>query len=312
MARHIIRISLSCLLLAYVGFKVDWQVIGQAFFGVDIVLYAVSTVISISGGYFMAWKYHFLLKNTALSLSVRRLMAIQCISRFYALFLPTALGPEAVRWYKVTKNKTGKGFFLAATVYERLFFLLVLLGFGLIPLFFCQTHPQVDVLRNRLLPVALCCAAGMLSVLLYLLLPRFQNQVKRLLKKGLRIRAGGKLDLLLDNLELKDRSPALFARLLFLTICWQAVFVLRIYFLFTAMRLGFGLTEAAWMGSLVLLLQVLPVSFAGLGIREGAYAYLFTLYGLPAEEGFIIGLLFFTQMLVFAGTGAVLNLFEKS
>ena len=69
--------------------------------------------------------------------------------------------------------------------------------------------------------------------------------------------------------------------------------------------------DVTWMGSLVLLLQVLPVSFAGIGVREGAYAYLFTLFDMAPEKGILIGVLFFTQMLVFAIIGALLTLLEK-
>ena len=110
MLKHALRISLSCLLLVYFAFKVDWQVIRSAFLEIDIFYYVVSTIITMSGGYIMAWKYHFLLRGTPLFLSVRRLMVIQCIIRFYALFLPSALGPEAVRWYKVTRDRQGKSF----------------------------------------------------------------------------------------------------------------------------------------------------------------------------------------------------------
>ena len=65
------------------------------------------------------------------------------------------------------------------------------------------------------------------------------------------------------------------------------------------------------MGSLVLLLQTLPISFAGIGLREGAYAYLFTMYGLPPEEGVLIGILFFSQILIVAFMGGVLELADK-
>ena len=64
------------------------------------------------------------------------------------------------------------------------------------------------------------------------------------------------------------------------------------------------------MGSLVLLLQTIPVSFAGIGVREGAYAYLFTVFGLAPEKGVLIGIVFFSQMLILAGIGGLLELFE--
>lgn len=78
------------------------------------------------------------------------------------------------------------------------------------------------------------------------------------------------------------------------------------------MQLPFGLIDAAWMGSLVLLLQVMPVSIAGIGIREGAYAYLFALCGLPSEKGVLIGILFFTQMLIVALIGGILEIIENN
>ena len=259
----------------------------------------------------MACKYRFLIRDTNLSLPLIRLINIQLLSRFYAFYLPTAIGPEAVRWYKVTKNKEEKSFFLAATFYERVIFLLVLFGFGMLPLFYYDEYPQIVELRTHTIPLAIFGIAILLLGLLYLLLPTLQEFVKKFLKKTLMLKNEGRVDLFLTNLVLKDRSLFLFLRLLFLTICWQFILIIRIFFLFKSMGLFFGVIEAAWMGSLVLLLQILPISFAGIGIREGAYAYLFTLFDLPSEQGFLIGILFFTQMLIFGSIGAVLNIFEK-
>ncbi|MFP4041085.1 MAG: YbhN family protein [Desulfosudaceae bacterium] len=311
MIKHSLRILFSCLLFVYFGLRVDWQMIASVFGRVDIFWYLISTVITLSGSWFMAGKYYLLLRKTSLALSLSRLLVIQFISRFYALFLPTALGPEAVRWYKVTRHKEGKSFFLAVTAYERILFLLMLLVFGMVPLLVDQQQPGVAQLLNRLVPVVTAIGLVLLAGLLYLFHPGAQTVVRAGLKKALRVRKGGKIDSLLTNLSLKDTSMTLLLSLVVLTLGWQLFFIGRIYGLFQAMGLSFGLAEAAWMGSLVLLLQVLPISFAGLGIREGAYGYLVTLYGLPAEEGFVLGLLFFTQMMVFALIGAVLNLFEK-
>ena len=66
--------------------------------------------------------------------------------------------------------------------------------------------------------------------------------------------------------------------------------------------------EVTWMASLVMLLQALPISLAGIGVREGAYAYLVTLFGLPVETGVVIGILFFSQMLIMAITGGILEM----
>ncbi len=311
MAKHVNRILFSILLLVYVGLKVDRQTMVEAFGGISIGWYLLSTAITLSSSVFMAIKYHLLIRDTTLSLSLSRLLVIQYISRFYALILPTALGTEAVRWYKITRDKQGKSFFLAVTAYERMLFLLTLVCCGMIPLLLSRNHPEINDLRNRLWPMASICVAALLAGILYLLNEKTHTTVFSFLKNHLRLNKYVRLNLLLNNIALKDRSPALLAQLVFYTLCWQLFFITRIYFLFRSMALPLDIVEAAWMGSLVMLLQVLPVSFAGLGIREGAYAYLFTLCGLPAEKGVVLGLLFFSQMLILSGIGAILNVFEK-
>ncbi len=310
MFKHLLRIALSCLLLVYFFLNVDWTVLISALYKINIYFYLVSTIVALSGSYFMARKYHLLIKGTPLSISVVRLMVIHFISRFYALFLPTALGPEFVRWYKVTKDKSGKTFFLAATSYERMLFLLVLFIFGMLPLIFYEQHEQIIALRESIWPFALGIGSILILGLIYILNARFQIFIKNLLKNIFRVKQTGRIHQFLDNLTIGDNSINLLISLLVLTLCWQVFFIFRIFFLFKSMGLGLGLVESAWMGSLVLLLQILPVSFAGLGVREGAYAYLFSIYGLPAEKGLLIGMLFFTQMLVFATIGALLNMLE--
>lgn len=311
MLKLFFRMTLSILLLAYFSFKVDWRIVCSAFADVNIGLYLISTGIAVSGAWFMACKYYLLIRGTSLSLPVLRVLSIHFISRFYALFLPTALGPEAVRWFKVTKGKQGKGFFLAATIYERILFLLVLFGFGVLPLLLYEDNKQLVMLRDRILPIVGILGVLLLTGLFYLMSSGFQRVISNNVKAVVKEKHFQRLDPFLGSLVIKDKSMGLLMLMLIFTICWQVFFIGRIFFLFQSMGLGFGVMEAAWMGSLVLLLQVLPISFAGLGVREGAYAYLFTLLGLPAEKGFLVGILFFTQMLVFVSVGAVLNLFEK-
>ncbi|MDY6832174.1 MAG: UPF0104 family protein, partial [Thermodesulfobacteriota bacterium] len=71
-----------------------------------------------------------------------------------------------------------------------------------------------------------------------------------------------------------------------------------------------GFLDVAWISSLVFLLQLLPVSLAGIGVREGAFAYMFIQVGLPPEQGVAVGVLFFSQFLLVAALGGVLELLD--
>jgi uncharacterized membrane protein YbhN (UPF0104 family) len=95
-----------------------------------------------------------------------------------------------------------------------------------------------------------------------------------------------------------------------LSLIWQIFFICRLWILIRATSVPLSFMDITWIGSLVLLPQTIPISFAGIGLREGAYAYLFTLFNLPPEKGVLIGILFFSQMLIIAFVGGICELLE--
>ena len=312
MRKYFLQVCFSFLALLYLFIKIDWEVLFDIFRQLDIVFYCLASGSMLINIYVNASKFHWLLKDTSLSLPVSRLMKISLIARYYSIFIPTPAGPAAVQWYKVTKNKQGKSFFLAVTIVERLFFVLVLVLCGTVPLFFyTQSEAQVVLLREQLSGLMVVTYLILFVLLIYFFVPSIHRACVRMINRVTSIKEGGKTDQFLRNFSLKNTSLKTIGVLFLFSLLWQFLFLFRIYLIFKTTHLPFTFLEAIWIGSLVLMLQGLPVSFAGLGVREGAYAYLFTLYGLPAEQGVINGLLFFSQVLILAGIGAVLNLFEK-
>jgi hypothetical protein len=271
----------------------------------------ISTFLAVFSGIIVAAKYYFLVKGSSINHSLASLVKINFIARFYALFLPSAIGREVVRWIKVTRNKNGKAQFLASIVFERLTFLMVLLFCGMIPLFFYKSNPEVEILRMRVLPIA---AIGIFLVsvfIVFYIFPPLRDLIKSLTYLTLqRIQPKLNVKSYFENHHLKKMNVNIFASVLGLSIIWQLFFICRLLVLMKAASVPLGFMDITWIGSLVLLLQTIPISFAGIGLREGAYAYLFTLFNLPPEKGVLIGILFFSQMLVIAFVGGILELFE--
>lgn len=310
--KAIIRLGISCLFAGYLALKVDWTLILRALNQVDPYLYIASTLLTVLSIFILACKYHLLIRGTSINRSVLSLVKINLISRFYALLLPSAIGPEAVRWYKITGNKKGRAFFLASTIFERLTFLLILHLFGLIPLYFYSSHPEISTLRSQILP-AVSVSLGLLCIgTAYFVVPVTQSFFNSIIDRTVGTRWKSQaIDSFRQNFSLHNPTASLYSHIFSLSLVWQMFFLCRLFVLFKATGLPLTLLDVAWIGSLVLLLQVIPVSFAGLGVREGAYAYLFTVLGLPPEMGVLVGILFFTQMLIFAGFGGLLELTEN-
>jgi len=307
----ILRIVISCLFIGYLFFKVDVSSVAAIMSIIDVGLYVISTLVAVFSGFIIAGKYYFLIKGSEIKHSLASLVKINFIARFYALFLPSAVGREVVRWIKVTHNKNGKAQFLASIVFERLTFLFVLLFCGIIPLFFYESNPEIEILRMRVLPIA---AVGICLVSAFILLFIFApigDLIQSMAKSTLqRIRPKLDVDAFFENHNLKKMNANMFASTLILSILWQIFFICRLLVLFKASSVPLGIMDITWIGSMVLLLQTIPISFAGIGLREGAYAYLFTLFNLAPEKGVLIGILFFSQMLIIAFVGGILEFLE--
>jgi len=307
--RLVLQLGVSCLFAGYLIFKVDWFRILSALEKVDLRLYLISTLLVIISSFFLACKYYLLIKGSSLERSIPFLVKINLISRFYALFLPSVVGPDAVRWYKVTRNGNGRIFFLASTVFERLTFLLLALLCGLLPLFFCSSNPEIVLLRERILPIILAALFFVCAFIACFVYPALGSFLRSAVTHILPSHGKWKdAVLFLEGFSIKKGNIGSLVSYVFLFgFLWQVFFLFRMFILFKATALPFGFIDVAWMGSLVLLLQVLPVSCAGIGVREGAYAYLFTMFGLAYEKGVLIGILFFSQMLIFSGIGGLLE-----
>ena len=309
--RFALRGMISCIVLGYLFFKIEWSVTLNVLRSADLNFYLGSTLLAFLGSILLATKYYLLIKGTLLSRSLFSVLKINLISRYYGLLLPSAVGPELVRWYKITRNQGGRVFFLAVTAFERLTFVFLLLLSALIPLLVYSSNPGIAQLRVRLLPFLLLLMALIVVAFSYFISPSLQSSLRRFIEP--KLRSKGKWQRVisfLENFSLENRSTSLYGSILALSILWQLFFLGRMFLLFQTLLLPLCFTDVVWMSSLVLLLQILPISIAGIGVREGAYAYLFTLFNLPPEQGALIGILFFFQMLLFALIGWILELLD--
>jgi hypothetical protein len=260
---------------------------------------------------FLAAKSALLIEGSTIQHSFWALIKINIIVRFYSLFLPPAVGPEMVRWYKITKNQSGKVFFMAASLFERSGFILVALLAGAFFLYLSPSSHKIADLQARLLPVLLILIVLMIFLHIFFLSKKIHHIGRKILiflVPGVVLKQH--LIDIYDKFFLHNRSTRLLVGITGLSIGWHIFFLVRTYLLFLSLSLPLGFLDVAWMSSLVFLLQILPVSLAGLGVREGAFAYMFTKIGLPPEQGVAVGLLFFSQFLLLAAIGGVLEFLE--
>jgi hypothetical protein len=97
------------------------------------------------------------------------------------------------------------------------------------------------------------------------------------------------------------------AQVVLLCLARQLVGVVSLFCFARALHLPLSIVNAGWVRSLVLLVAMLPISFAGLGVREGTLIAALQPYGIGAAAAVALALVMFARDLVGAAAGGVLE-----
>jgi hypothetical protein len=84
--------------------------------------------------------------------------------------------------------------------------------------------------------------------------------------------------------------------------------IFLILFLAHAVLAGLNFVQIGWLRSAVVLVQLLPVSFSGLGIREGTFVLLSEPYGVTGALAVSMSLLLFGKNLFIGAIGGIIEL----
>jgi len=222
------------------------------------------------------------------------LARLYLIGTFFSLFLPTVVGGDAVRAVATAHSTNRTGGAVASVLLDRLFGVAAMLAYLVIGLL---TAPAIaGTMLGRAewqvpqkLPLMLVLAAGLAAVTT--LVARRSARFRAIVQQGWTAIA-----------EL-SRCPGRAVRALALGFVVQGLYIGLWMFLAGAMR--FDLPPATFFVAvpLVTLGTMLPVSLAGLGLREGAWLLLLRNAGIPEAQIVAYSLLYFAANLLVGVVG---------
>jgi uncharacterized protein (TIRG00374 family) len=93
-------------------------------------------------------------------------------------------------------------------------------------------------------------------------------------------------------------------------LLFQALNFLRLYLVFIALNVDLPFNTILWISASVLLILSLPVTIAGIGLREAGFAWFLALYGIEPEKGVILGGMLSLQLFMNRGLGALMDMLE--
>ena len=258
------------------------------------------------------WAYQISITQAPMDMhfSTYEIFRIQMIATFYSLVLPGDLLAGGVSWYKLSRPERKYIEAGALLVFFRLVQISCLILLGLIV---ALMDPQITSPEFRTLIIV-----GILSIIIMWIL-FFSNQVMRILDFIVsKVTSDSSfLTNLYENVErildtiLKFRTLGINRLIFVFCVSLTAQFLGLVYFFLLARSVDIDLPfyVIGWISTFVTVIQMIPISIAGLGIREASYAVLLRDYGISPEQAISFSI---TIFVVFVIVGLIGGLFELS
>jgi uncharacterized membrane protein YbhN (UPF0104 family) len=241
-----------------------------------------------------AYRWQILVHDQGVDASLKELTAFYFVGFLFNNLLPSGFGGDAVKMYELSQRSHRGAEAVSSVLVDRFMGLIALQTIGLIALVFSwQLVPtQIKVLTVVLFSASLIAA----WVVSYRPLWEFLADRLPLFNRLLSIEAVGSLVSSLQSYSGSALLRALGVGLVFNVILIAANVLI-------GLALGVDVPLAFYMifVPLTSLVLILPISFAGLGVREGAYVVLFGQAGVEPEVALSMSLLVYVLGTVMPG-----------
>jgi len=295
------KVAVSAALLAYLLSTTDPAAIEERVRSADLVdlLGAVACFVLMLA--LATWRWRLLLGALGAPAPIRRLTASYLVATFFNNFLPSNIGGDIVRVRDSSRLTGSVATSLAVVGIDRI------LGFGALYLLaavaFVLAPPAVRGLAG-----ARAVLLGLALLFAFLAYVFFRPGTARWLMSVSRLNS---IDWAREQFEVVQGAVHAYrARVGTIWIAGAASVVLQtlvvLYYMAVARGLGIGLPARAafLMVPLCTLLQAVPISFNGWGMREGLFALYFSQIGLPRASALAFSLVGAGLMVLLSLSGA--------
>lgn len=303
MIKSYLKYLLAFLLLALLIWKANIEELIRVFSQISLISIVLLLLISAALILVSSIKWGLFIKHLAGQVvSIWKLFRLYLLGYFVNLLLPSYLGGDAVRSWKIGKL-VGQHNAAAATILERFTGLVAMVLLGLISVFF---YP-VDVQEVRWAVYLVSFGVFILTVFAMRAEPPSWMIELPYTKK-----IAPHVQKLHEGFRLSLSRPGLLAQTALLSLLYHCITVANTYV--CAAAVGW---ESVPIGGLfvvlplILLIGALPVSPNGLGLQEGAFFYFLSGIGATPAQALGVALLLRAKSYVLALIGGIVWISER-
>jgi uncharacterized protein (TIRG00374 family) len=301
-----VSIVLLSVLLAQADLRGLWAAVEHAspgWLAAALALYLVMILAS-------AWRWNLLLAAQRISVSARLLVNSFLVATFFNHFLPSNIGGDVIRIRDTTAPAGSIGRATAIVVIDRGLGLLALLlvAAGGASLAAVTAGPRLP-LPAPLLWLAFALAAG--AFLAVVARPDAIHMVLRPTRLTRHDAIHTRVERLVELVRGFRAEPTALIACFAGAILAQGVLVAFYLAIAYSLAIPISAMHLAVVVPLSFVVQLLPVSVNGFGVREATFTYYFGALNLPVESALVLSLLGAGLVLVFSLSGGLLYLARR-
>ena len=301
------KLFVSTLLLTMLFWRVDRLTVLRTVEALPLKVFLGCAALYILGYLISTLRWHRLLLAEGIRVPLWRLTLVYFEAAFFNLFLPTLIGGDIVRGYAIYRITQGHDASIPSIVVDRLSGFAALVGIALIAL-----GLSFRQLRDPQLAVMILGVAATFSVVVALLLHvRMVERASALLRIVRLARFQAKLQGMMEALQRYRGHHRALGLAIVLSLLLQALIIVTYYLIGASLNLGVSIAYFFLYVPLITFVAMLPVSVAGLGVREGGVVYFFTKVGVDAATALTMSLIWFSLTLVVSGLGGLAFLLDS-
>lgn len=302
-----IKLIISIGLIVYLIFLVDWDKAFNILRRAEKIYLIIGFFLLIFGIFFASLRWHLILKDNNIKFSVLKSYKGYLRGMFYNIFMPGVVGGDVIRIGICRFQADCKlGTATVSVILERIsgVFSLFVFLFLSYSIFLDKFLTGINFLYLRYLLIIglLFIIFFIVSVLLRYKLMRWfskkdSNSLMSLINVGIKAFCSVRLRTFLVVLVLSSffQSVDIFACFLF------------------SKAIGIQLSLPIFFGivPLVYLATVLPISLGGLGVREGAFVFLLSIFGVGTTEAITLSFLIYFNRVIYGAGGGIVEFTES-
>ncbi|MDI6783586.1 MAG: lysylphosphatidylglycerol synthase transmembrane domain-containing protein [bacterium] len=330
----VIKILISILLLGYLFYSIDFIELQTSLANTHWGYIILALCIYIGGQILNSYKWALLIETKAIEIPFSKVVGYYFMGMYFNLFLPSIVGGDIPRGYYLYKDY-GSGSksepdtpgltiveSLSTVMMQRVtgVFALIIIA-SITYFFFFYHHPVLEIAtRTYLTSVFIFLLAG--TVLGIAVMLKFKPKIvdksrfpwiHEAPKGPSGTETKSQFKIFLNDIGSYLHYPKLFSYVILLSFVFQLLNIFVNIIIGAALHVTTVPLSYYYVAMpIIALLAAIPISFNGMGVREGAYVFFLGLVGIDESVAFSFALLWLFIVIVSSLLGGPLFIFWKN